>query len=71
MLNGFLTGNLKSVPSHKEMQKALVEMGDKEKDFIGSNQWIGAFEVSLCINYFTDGFDCKIVNVAQGSLLSE
>ena len=46
-------------------------MQDKEKDFLDSNQWIGAFEVSLAINYFTDGFDCKILNIAQGSLLSE
>ena len=70
MLNGH-TERLSKVPSHKDIQQALVEMQDKEKDFLDSNQWIGAFEVSLAINYFTDGFDCKILNIAQGSLLSE
>ena len=45
-------------------------MGDKEKDFVGSSQWIGAVEVAMCISYFTnDVIDCKIVNVTEGSLL--
>ena len=45
-------------------------MGDKEKDFVGSSQWIGAVEVSMCVNYFTnDAIECKIVNVSEGSLL--
>ena len=70
MLNGHAE-RLKTIPSLKEVQQALVEMQDKDKDFVGSSQWIGAFEVSLAINFFTDGFDCKILNVTQGSLLSE
>ena len=45
-------------------------MGDKEKDFVGSSQWIGAAEVAMCITYFTnDLIDCRIVNVTEGSLL--
>jgi len=27
-------------------------MEDKEKKFIGTNDWIGAFEVNLCLNHF-------------------
>jgi hypothetical protein len=40
-------------------------MEDKEKSLIGSNQWIGAFEVNLCIQYFMK-LDCKIMNVSSG-----
>ena len=32
-----------------EIQTALVELEDKEKTIIGSSQWIGAFEVNLCV----------------------
>jgi hypothetical protein len=29
-------------------------MGDKEKSIIGTNSWIGAFEVNLCMQHFAD-----------------
>ncbi len=35
-----------------EIQTALVELEDKEKSIIGSSQWIGAFEVNLCVQNF-------------------
>ena len=35
------------VPSHREVQKCLVDIGDKEAKFIGSKQWIGSTEVSI------------------------
>ena len=58
------------VPTHREIQQALVTMGDKERDFVGSSQWIGAVEVAMCVTYFTnDLIDCRIVNVTEGSLL--
>lgn len=38
------------VPSHKEIQKMLVDLGDKNKSFIGSSNWIGAIEISMCLN---------------------
>lgn len=37
------------IPTHKEIQTALVDLEDKEKTIIGSSQWIGAFEVNLCV----------------------
>jgi Ufm1-specific protease 2 len=47
------------IPTHKgnhyyfshllEIQTALVELEDKDKTIIGSSQWIGAFEVNLCV----------------------
>lgn len=33
------------VPSNHHVQEILVEIGDKENDFIGSKQWIGSVEV--------------------------
>ena len=39
-------------PTHREIQWALVEVGDKEKaSFVGSTEWIGSFEVSTCLNH--------------------
>ena len=35
------------VPSHREVQKCLVDIGDKEAKFIGSKQWIGSTEVII------------------------
>ena len=65
-VNG-LKDNGDTIPSHQQIQQALVTMGDKPKDFVGSNQWIGAVEVAMCISYFTnDSIDCKIVNVSEG-----
>ena len=42
------------VPTHREIQIALVEMGDKEETLVDSNTWLGAFEVSLCMEHFLD-----------------
>jgi hypothetical protein len=39
-----------SVPNHWEIQQMLVDMGDKEPNFVNSAQWIGAIEVSMCLN---------------------
>lgn len=41
-----------SIPSILDIQKALVNMGDKNKSFIGSREWIGSVEVTYCIEYF-------------------
>ncbi len=38
------------MPSHRDMQMALVEVGDKDKPFVGSREWIGSFEVSTVLN---------------------
>jgi len=42
------------VPSIPEIQVALVEMQDKPECFKNSKQWIGSFEVCLCLDYFYD-----------------
>ena len=43
-----------SIPSIPQIQEVLVAMGDKEKEFIGSKQWIGSVEVGLVIDKIYD-----------------
>ena len=31
--------------------QALVAVGDKEANFVGSKKWIGSFEVSFCLDH--------------------
>lgn len=38
-------------PSIMDIQEALVAMQDKPERFIGSKDWIGSFEVCLCLDY--------------------
>ncbi|XP_077967488.1 ufm1-specific protease 1-like [Styela clava] len=57
------------VPSISEVQHALVSMGDKEHSFMGSKEWIGSFEISICIDYVYD-VPCRIVHVPQGQLVN-
>jgi len=45
-----------NVPRIQEIQKALVELKDKPVSFIGSSDWIGAYEVMCCLNYFVKVF---------------
>lgn len=44
----------KLVPSHKEIQKCLVDIGDKPSNFIGSKQWIGSTEVGFVLETMLD-----------------
>lgn len=55
-------------PTHELIQKTLVKIGDKQKDFIGSRQWIGSFEVQFVLNELL-GIDCKTINVGSGGEL--
>ena len=41
----------KAPPTHQQIQKALVDVGDKEASLVGSKEWIGSFEVSTCLNH--------------------
>lgn len=45
-LQGYTT---RPIPSHKEIQKCLVDIGDKPADFIGSKKWIGSTEVGFVL----------------------
>ncbi|VFQ84804.1 unnamed protein product [Cuscuta campestris] len=59
-----------NVPSHREIQQALVEIGDKEPSFIGSRDWIGAIELSFVLDKLL-GVGCKVINVRSGAELPE
>ncbi|XP_039606927.1 ufm1-specific protease 2 [Polypterus senegalus] len=59
----------KSIPTHKEIQQALVDVGDKPKSFIGSRQWIGSIEVQAVLDHLL-GITSKILFVSQGSELA-
>ncbi|GAA6070306.1 ufm1-specific protease 2, partial [Tachysurus ichikawai] len=52
----------RSVPTHKQIQQALVDMSDKEPSFVGSRQWIGSIEVQAVLNQLL-GVDSKILFV--------
>ena len=43
---------VRDVPSILKIQEALVKMGDKPGKFAGSRQWIGSYEVCLCLDFF-------------------
>jgi len=54
------------VPTHKEIQKCLVDIGDKEAKFIGSKQWIGSTEVGFVLDT-SCGIQSRFVSVSQGA----
>ena len=57
------------VPSHRQIQKCLVDIGDKEAKFIGSKQWIGSTEVGFVLETACE-VQSKFVSVSQGSDLA-
>ncbi|KAI1887581.1 hypothetical protein AGOR_G00191780 [Albula goreensis] len=59
----------RGVPSHREIQQALVDVGDKPAAFVGSRQWIGSIEVQAVLDQLL-GVTSKILFVSQGSELA-
>ncbi|XP_053685272.1 probable Ufm1-specific protease 2 [Sabethes cyaneus] len=57
------------IPTHQDIQKYLVRVGDKPKSFVDSRQWIGSTEVSMCLNEFV-GVDSRIMHVSSGEELA-
>ncbi|PVD27922.1 hypothetical protein C0Q70_10497 [Pomacea canaliculata] len=62
--------SINEVPSIPNAQEALVTIGDKPSEFYGSHQWIGSYEVCLCIDYFFK-VPCRILHVSKGSELKQ
>lgn len=58
----------KEVPSHYQIQKVLIDAGDKPKELLGSKEWIGALEVMLVLDIYC-GIQSRILNVTSGSEL--
>ncbi|KAL6467331.1 hypothetical protein MHYP_G00251350 [Metynnis hypsauchen] len=59
----------RAVPTHTEIQQALVDVGDKEPRFVGSRQWIGSIEVQAVLNQLLE-VTSKILFVSRGSELA-
>ena len=59
-----------SVPTIKEIQQILVDIGDKKPSTVGSSEWIGSFEVSYVIDEKLK-IECQIVHVASGDELNK
>ena len=58
-----------AVPDHKQIQKCLVDIGDKEAKFIGSKQWIGSTEVGFVLET-SCGVESRFLSVSAGSDLA-
>ena len=50
-------------------QQTLVEIGDKQSNFVGSKQWIGSQEVSFVLNQLMK-IDSKTIYVSSGAELA-
>ncbi|XP_071452511.1 ufm1-specific protease 2 [Hetaerina americana] len=58
----------KPIPSHQQIQKCLVDLGDKPSSFIGTKQWIGSTEVSFVLDSML-GVSSRIISVSSGEEL--
>jgi len=62
----YLEGRTDQLPiDHAGIQKTLVQIGDKQPNFMGSKEWIGSFEVQMVLNEKL-GVESKIINVSSG-----
>jgi hypothetical protein len=57
--------SLPNNPSHSDIQKILLKLGDKPASFVNSNQWIGAIELGYVLDELL-GVQCRIVTAARG-----
>ncbi|XP_071545056.1 ufm1-specific protease 2 [Panulirus ornatus] len=56
------------IPTHREIQKCLVDSGDKPSSFLGSCQWIGSTEVGYVLDNLYN-ISCKFIFVGSGAEL--
>ena len=61
---------LLGAPCVRQVQETLVANGDKPAKFVGSKEWIGAFECNLVLDVCF-GVTCKIIAVTSGAHLAE
>ncbi|CAL7945048.1 unnamed protein product [Xylocopa violacea] len=57
------------IPSHRTIQKCLVDMGDKPSNFVNSKQWIGSTEVGFVLENLLD-ISVKILCASTGEEVS-
>ncbi|XP_043268584.1 ufm1-specific protease 2 isoform X2 [Venturia canescens] len=58
------------IPSHRDVQKCLVEIGDKPSNFIDSKQWIGSTEVGFVLETLL-GITVRILCASNGEEMSD
>nr|XP_027200158.1 ufm1-specific protease 2-like [Dermatophagoides pteronyssinus] len=56
------------VPTHKQIQQALIDVGDKPVEFLGSSRWIGSQEVCYVLNHLY-GIESKIIFINSSNEL--
>lgn len=54
------------LPTHRAIQQALVDVGDKPGSFVGGREWIGANECCYALERLT-GVASRILHVSRGS----
>lgn len=64
------SSSLRAVPSNHHIQEILVEIGDKEENFLNSKQWIGSVEVCHVLDTIYN-VQCKIIHTRRGKDLCE
>uniref|UniRef100_A0A914Z6C0 Ufm1-specific protease n=1 Tax=Panagrolaimus superbus TaxID=310955 RepID=A0A914Z6C0_9BILA len=57
-------------PSHKEIQECLVKIGDKPSKFIGSQGWIGSFEIGFVLQNLAN-IEYRTLHSGSGKELDE
>ncbi|KAI6221163.1 putative Ufm1-specific protease [Aphelenchoides besseyi] len=60
----------KPIPTHKDIQQCLVDIGDKTAKFVGSKQWIGSTELSFCMETMF-GINSRILTTNSGAEIGE
>ncbi|KAH9641036.1 hypothetical protein HF086_015132 [Spodoptera exigua] len=56
------------IPTHRDIQQCLVNIGDKQSSFLGSKQWIGSTEVMFCLETLL-GVQSRIIFANTGAEL--
>ncbi|KAF3428350.1 hypothetical protein E2986_03151 [Frieseomelitta varia] len=57
------------IPSHRLIQKCLVDIGDKPSNFVNSKQWIGSTEVGFVLESLLD-ISVKVLCASTGEEVS-
>jgi hypothetical protein len=62
--NESLKMKIPTQPTHADIQRVLVALGDKPSSFVGSREWIGAIEVGMFLN--TLNIETRTLFVSEG-----
>ncbi|KPA82525.1 hypothetical protein ABB37_03572 [Leptomonas pyrrhocoris] len=63
---GYVTAPIPSIRRIQEILYATDPDKTKKKQFVGSSDWIGSFEVMLVLQHYMPGLDCTIKRLESG-----